>query len=341
MHNTLQPSVGNTSSFRMIDIGEKKETHRRAVASGIFKAKPETIEKIILKSLPKGDVLQLSEIAGIQGAKLTSTLLPLCHPLPLTSVRVWTKARPDQIQVYCEAKTYGKTGVEMEALCGANAALLCLYDLTKGVDPVLEIGQVQLEIKEGGKSGFWMNPNSNFVEQKNDSTQLLQQKLHNMTAKVLVLSDTCYAQPTADQSGAKITEWLKSRGATVGASSILPDDKKQLKESLHKILQTKSTQILITSGGTGISERDITPEVMREICYEYSGKEIIGLGELMRKNTAQYNKNAWLSRASVFAAQGLLMITLPGNPKAVEECLNEIVDFIPHCLHVMGGGKHL
>src|ERR1035437_5066221 len=120
-----QTFPASAAKFKMIDIGGKIDTQRRAVASGVFYADRSTILRIKEKTLPKGDVLTLSEVAGIQGAKKTADLLPLCHPLSLSSVRVWHDISEDQVRVYCEAKTLGKTGVEMEALCGVTAALLC------------------------------------------------------------------------------------------------------------------------------------------------------------------------------------------------------------------------
>lgn len=156
-------SPASAANFRMIDIGGKRDTLRRAVASGIIFAKPATISRIRERTLPKGDVLMLAEVAGIQGAKKTSDLLPLCHPLALTSVRVWHEMGDDHVRVFCEARTVGKTGVEMEALSGVNAALLCIYDLTKGIDPVLRLGEIKLEVKEGGKSGQWVHPGSDLA----------------------------------------------------------------------------------------------------------------------------------------------------------------------------------
>lgn len=338
------------SCFRMIDIGEKKDTQRRAVASGVFFAKSETIQRIKERSLPKGDVLLLSEAAGIQGAKMTSSLLPLCHPLSLTSVRVWNEVRFDHIQVFCEAKTVGKTGVEMEALCGVNAALLCLYDLTKGIDPVLGIENVRLEIKEGGKSGLWRHPEGNVNSNQNSKTTSSSQhrlgdqpkelKLQGVSASVITLSDRCFKKEAEDLSGPLAASWLKDQGADIKHAFILPDEFDELYKDLKRLILSDSVQLILTSGGTGISKRDITPEAVSSLSKELSGKEIPGIGELLRGSGAQYTKKSWLSRSCAYLVKNSLVICLPGSPNAVREALEAAGDLIGHCLHVARGGGH-
>ena len=259
----------------MIDIGEKKDTERKAVATGSFFAKPETISRIREKTLPKGDVLVLAEVAGILGAKNTSNLLPLCHPLSLTSVRVSTEVQANKVNVFCEVKTIGKTGVEMEALCGVNAALLCIYDLTKGIDPVLEIGDIRLELKEGGKSGRYLRAGI-------ESRSPVVKHLESLTANVIVLSDRCFQGRSVDQSGMLAERWLKEQGASVNAVVILPDDLEKLDKELRGLIQKDSPNLIITSGGTGLSPRDITPETVLALSIEMGGRELHGIGEILR-----------------------------------------------------------
>jgi len=155
---TSLPSAADNAQFRMIDVGEKTPTRRRAVAHGRIRMASETLNLIRNRALPKGDVLTLAEVAGILAAKQTSGLLPLCHPLPLDSVRVRCQVEEAAVLVTVEAVATAKTGVEMEALVGVSLALLCIYDLAKGVDPVLSISDIYLEVKEGGKSGRWVHP---------------------------------------------------------------------------------------------------------------------------------------------------------------------------------------
>lgn len=146
----------------MVDVGDKAETKREAVARGTITMSPECIEKVARGSMAKGDVLGVARVAGIMGAKRTSELIPLCHILNLTKLTLDFSIKEEtcEIEAVCRAKTTGKTGVEMEALTGVSVALLTIYDMCKAVDKTMEIGRIYLEHKSGGKSGEFHNPNA-------------------------------------------------------------------------------------------------------------------------------------------------------------------------------------
>jgi cyclic pyranopterin phosphate synthase len=141
----------------MVDVGDKAATDRVALASGSIRMQAGTLEMILAGGHKKGDVLGVARIAGIMGAKRTSELVPLCHPLPLTNVAI--TFTPDthlnEIRCTATARTHGQTGVEMEALCAVQVALLTIYDMCKAVDRGMVIEHVRLEEKSGGKSGHW------------------------------------------------------------------------------------------------------------------------------------------------------------------------------------------
>lgn len=145
---------------RMVDVGAKDDTKRRAVARGEVRMQPETLAMIEAGEAGKGDVLGIAEIAGIMASKRTSELIPLCHPLPLTSVTL--ELAPDRdnskVNIQATAETTGKTGVEMEALTAVSVAALTVYDMVKAVDRWMVIGEIRLEEKSGGKSGDWKRP---------------------------------------------------------------------------------------------------------------------------------------------------------------------------------------
>ena len=142
----------------MVDVGAKDETRRIAVATGHIHMLPATLQLIVKGDAKKGDVLGIARIAAIQGAKRTSDLIPLCHPIALTKVSVEFKIDETQSCVYCTAttETIGRTGVEMEALTATSAALLTIYDMCKAVDRGMVIGEIRLLEKQGGKSGHWV-----------------------------------------------------------------------------------------------------------------------------------------------------------------------------------------
>lgn len=144
----------------MVDVGRKEDTRREAVASGCIRMNRECFERVAGGSVEKGDVLGTARIAGIMGAKKTAELIPLCHLLNLTKVSVRFEMITEEcaIRAICTAGTVGKTGAEMEALTGVSCALLTIYDMCKAIDKTMEIGQIMLVKKSGGKSGDFVNP---------------------------------------------------------------------------------------------------------------------------------------------------------------------------------------
>ncbi|HHH38305.1 MAG TPA: cyclic pyranopterin monophosphate synthase MoaC [Sedimenticola sp.] len=142
----------------MVDVGAKEITHRRAVTEGRIRMRPETLAMIRAGGHKKGDVLGIARIAGIMAAKKTADLVPLCHPLPLTHVNIELTPEAERDSVHCRVtvETRGQTGVEMEALCATQVALLTIYDMCKAVDRGMEIDGVRLLEKAGGKSGHWL-----------------------------------------------------------------------------------------------------------------------------------------------------------------------------------------
>jgi cyclic pyranopterin phosphate synthase len=142
---------------RMVDVGEKPATERRAVAQAVVRVSSETARKVLAGDAPKGDVIGVARIAGIQAAKRTAELIPLCHPLPLSFVGVEASvdAEAGLITLIAEARTTGPTGVEMEAMTAASVAALTVYDMVKGIERGAEIAEVALLEKSGGRSGHW------------------------------------------------------------------------------------------------------------------------------------------------------------------------------------------
>ena len=139
----------------MVDVGAKAVTDRRAVAQGVVRMKPETAAAVAAGNAPKGDVISTARIAGIQAAKRTAELIPLCHPLPLSFVDVEAEVGETEVVLTSEARTTGQTGVEMEAMTAAATAALTVYDMVKGLERGVEIAEVMLVEKSGGKSGTW------------------------------------------------------------------------------------------------------------------------------------------------------------------------------------------
>jgi cyclic pyranopterin monophosphate synthase len=142
----------------MVDVGDKQATDRRARARAVVRMSPETAAAVARGDAPKGDVVSTARIAGIQAGKRTAELIPLCHPLPLTFVDVTIEVRDDRVEIQTEARTTGQTGVEMEALTAASVAALTVYDMVKGIERGVEIAEVVLLEKSGGRHDWRRDP---------------------------------------------------------------------------------------------------------------------------------------------------------------------------------------
>jgi cyclic pyranopterin phosphate synthase len=148
--------VNESGEANMVDVSGKRDTQRIAIASGRVRMSPATLREIIDGAVAKGDVLAVARVAGIQGAKRCADLIPLCHPLPLDRVVVaFSTVAPDCLEIRAESRVTGPTGVEMEALTAVSIAALTIYDMCKALDKGMVIEAIQLERKEGGKSGTW------------------------------------------------------------------------------------------------------------------------------------------------------------------------------------------
>jgi cyclic pyranopterin phosphate synthase len=155
--NDRFPHLDEAGHARMVDVGDKAVTRRRALAEGSILMDRQTLRAILDRNVEKGDVLAVARIAAVGGAKRTSDLVPLCHPLPLHSVSVEIEAvdEPPGLRFTVETTTEARTGIEMEALCAVTAGLLAVYDMCKSMDRAMELGAVRLLEKEGGRSGMW------------------------------------------------------------------------------------------------------------------------------------------------------------------------------------------
>ena len=150
--------VDEAGEVHMVDVGEKEVTDRRAEAEGFVALPPDLVARFFSGDLPKGDAAAVARVAGIQGAKKTPDLIPLCHPIPLTGVEVTLEPDSHGIRITASVSTTGQTGVEMEAMTAVATAALCVYDMVKGVERDVTIESVRLVEKAGGRSGTWTRP---------------------------------------------------------------------------------------------------------------------------------------------------------------------------------------
>jgi molybdenum cofactor biosynthesis protein MoaC len=313
---------------RMADVGAKAATARRASAVGALRMGRRAFALLRAGKLPKGDALAVAQIAGISAAKRAAELLPLCHPLPLdvATVEFSFDAASSRVLARCTAATVAKTGVEMEALAGVSAALLCVYDLVKPVDPALTIEDVRLAFKDGGKRGHWVHPDEKSVLPSKSSPR---PRLGRAVA--VTVSDRVSRKKAVDVSGPLLRDGLRSLGFSV-RSVVVPDERFLIEAAIRRWSQGAAAVVL--TGGTGLSPRDVTPEAVAAVC----SRLIPGVGEALR--AAGGPATAPLSRSLAGQRGACVVVALPGSPGGVRDGLAVLEDLLPHAVHIARGGAH-
>ncbi len=303
-------------STKMIDVSEKFETLRFARATGKIRLPREIVKKIEKRQIKKGDVLSVSQIAGIIGAKHVPQLIPLCHPVPIDSVEINLDLEDDGILVEATVKGIGRTGYEIEAITAVSVALINIYDMCKAYTEEMHIEEIRLVEKGGGKSDWY-------------------EDLKGLKAAVIVASDSVSAGKAKDKSGEAVKNLLQELGTQVIEKIVVPDEKEVIKDAVLKFRE--KADLIFVVGGTGLSPRDVTPEASKEIIE----KEIPGLSEATRIMGAKYTPRALLSRAKVgLIKEGVLLINLPGSEKGAIQTLSIIAPLLKHAIKMSKGGKH-
>ncbi|MGV8961407.1 MAG: bifunctional molybdenum cofactor biosynthesis protein MoaC/MoaB [Stenotrophomonas sp.] len=330
-------TVETKASFNMADVRNKRVTRRRAVAVGELIAGDTAYPLIVERRLPKGDALMMAEVAGLQGAKMASMLMPLCHPLPLELVRVYCEPVPERkaIRVWCECASEARTGVEMEALAGVNAALLTIYDLSKPVEPALSIEGIRLLFKEGGKSGLWRHPGGMSAAEQARFQPRPPLALQALRSAVITLSDRAHEGTYQDESGPVVVQALQRLGAQVDVAEVLPDGVEPLASRL-RALAAAGIGLCICTGGTGLGARDLTPEALLQV----ADRRIDGLSQMLLSLSSQHTPLAWLSRACVVQVGAMLVFALPGSPRAAAQCMDILAPVLGHARAMLEGGAH-
>ncbi len=302
----------------MRDVSSKSNSLRTAKASAMLRCSEETIDAIRSGNVPKENPLGVAKIAGIQAAKNTSLLIPYCHQVPLDFVGIEIELEKNSIAVKTEVKAVWKTGVEMEALAAASAAVLTLYDMLKIIDESMEISSITLLEKRGGKSDFKLK----------DAKQI--------RVSILVLSDKGSKGEREDQSGKAIKERLRTHGISVVEFKILPDDQHQLRMELLRLSDELNMDIVLTTGGTGLSPRDVTPEATNTIL----DRTLPGVSERLRSYGQERNPLAMLSRATAGVRGKTVIVNLPGSVNAVNESMDALFPWLFHSLDMLRGKEH-
>ena len=322
---------------RMVDVGDKSVTKRTATATGRLVTRPDVIALVRADDLPKADVLATARIAGIMGAKKTSELIPLCHTIPLSSVKVDFDFTADSILITATAKTTGQTGVEMEALTAVTVAALTLHDMIKAVDAAATMTDIQLRDKSGGKHGHWMRPSSPAADlaegQSTPTKRPRRSKPRANAAAVIVASTDGASGKREDTTGPVIAAWLTAAGYTAELTVVADAD---IAAEVARVVKT-APAVILTTGGTGVSPTDRTPEATLAVI----DRELPGVAEAIRSHGLAATPMAALSRAVAGTARDTVIINLPGSPNGVKDGLSVLDDLLPHLVaQVSGGGPH-
>ena len=302
----------------MFDVGAKPDSYRTARAKAVVNINANTAVLIGQGKSPKGDIVEAAKIAATSGAKKTSDLIPYCHPIPLDHIGVQVSVKSQSIEVEVEVKSIWKTGVEMEALSGACIGALTVYDMLKPIDDSLFISSVKLVQKSGGIGEFAIKEGN------------------KIRAGVIVVSDSVAAGKRADKSGKFIVKNLKDRRIDVVKYKIVPDDSSVIEDLLVKYSDDLHLNLILTTGGTGLGMRDVTPEATRKVIE----KEITGIAEGSRAFGQRRTPLSMLSRGVAGVRGRSLIINVPGSLKAVSESLEFLFPGLEHAFKMMEGHGH-
>jgi len=302
----------------MVNITHKSNTLRKAIAeASVLVSSQDTIDAIVKQKVPKGDVFSFAKVAALFGVKKTSEMIPDCHPIPVEYTDVRFAIKDLRVVIEVEVHTIYKTGVEVEAMHGASVAALTLYDMLKPIDKNVSIQEIKLQSKTGGKS---------------DKKKYADKGLN---AAVIVCSDTIAAGKAEDSAGKAVVEALDALGVNVQVFGVIPDEAESIRET---VLNNTSAQnhLLILVGGTGVSPRDITPDIVQPMLQ----KELPGIMEAARNYGQDRMPYAMLSRSVAGLIDNTLVLNFPGSLSGASEYMAALFPQILHVFDVIKGSRH-
>lgn len=301
----------------MVNITHKNNTLRKAIATAVVQVSSEqTIDAVLNNKVPKGNVFEMSKTAGLFAAKKTSDVIPDCHPLPIEFTAITFDVRGLEIYIFTEIHTIYKTGVEVEAMHSASVVALTMYDMLKPIDKNIEIKSIKLVDKKGGKSD-------------------IKDTAEGVKSAVIVCSDTISAGKKEDKAGKEIIAHLEKLNIENQEYKIIPDEILEIQSNVKRLISEGKNLVIIT-GGTGLSKRDVTPEAIKPLL----DREIPGVAEQIRAYGQDRTPYSMLSRSVVGTIGEALVMALPGSTKGASESMEAVFPAILHIYKIFKGGKH-
>tara|TARA_Y100001949_G_scaffold109610_1_gene92605 strand:+ start:627 stop:1568 length:942 start_codon:yes stop_codon:yes gene_type:complete len=307
--------LDSKGDVKMVDVTDKTATERMAKAEGKIHLQQATIALIQDDSIPKGNVLTTAKIAGIQSAKKTAEIIPMCHQLNLSFVDMEFELGRELVIIRSIVKTREATGVEMEALTAVSTAALTMYDMCKAVDKTMTIGAIKLVEKIGGKS-------DHAVE-------------YRPSVGIITMSDSISADKSEDKSGPILVKGFADSGCKADHQKVLPDGTEELIPMIESWIKD-GVELIITTGGTGLGPRDLTIQLVEN---KFDSK-LPGIEQALHAYGRGKVKTAMLSRLTAGVINGAIVICLPGSTGAVKDALKVLIPTIFHSFHMMKGEKH-
>jgi len=302
----------------MIDVTHKVHTLRKAIASAIVRTgSKDTLNAIREGKVPKGNVLEAARIAGLFAVKRTAEMIPDCHPMPVEFTQINYRLSENEVHIEVEVHTVYKTGVEVEAMHGASVVALTIYDMLKPIDKAVEISSIKLVSKSGGKSDF------------------TDKYRKDLKAAVVVCSDSVSAGKKKDSAGKEIITKLENHKIEISEYSVILDDIDRIQEKLNDLYLAGNDMIIFT-GGTGLSDRDTTPEAIRP----FLEREVPGIMEAARNYGQDRTPYSMLSRSIAGMKGKTLIMAVPGSTKGAKETMDALFPAVLHIFRVVEGARH-
>lgn len=334
--------VAADGSARMVDVTEKAVTDRLARAGAEVHVSPQTAQLIADGSGPKGEVLAVARLAGTMAAKRTAELVPLAHPLPLTKIDVQATVDVPAgvVRIESLARTTGKTGVEIEALVAASVAALTVYDMVKAVERHAVIGELRVLEKRGGRHDFGAEqlpaglrpaaptpgPLARAAEPALATTPSPAVQRPPLRVAALLISTSRSDGTRADHAAAALASIADAHGWLLAPPRLVPDDRAQIAAALQQAADPSEIDAVLTLGGTGLTPDDVTPEATADVL----DRAVPGLAEALRAASLVHTPLAALSRGAAGAIGEVLVVNLPGSPKALGELGSLLAAVLPH-----------